>query len=130
MTLKATLLEKGLLPDFAIRYGIRRLNLVRLAEEGQGGEADRQARLMSWIDQMKNGPIALKTEAANAQHYEVPTEFFLKVLGPRLKYSSCYFEPGVTSLKRAEEAMLELYVERAQIADGQEILELGCGWGS
>lgn len=125
-----TMLDAGLLPDALIRHGIRRLNRRRLAEEGRGGEEAAQARLTAWVAQMRESPIALQTEAANAQHYEVPTEFYRAVLGPRLKYSCCYFEPGVSSLARAEEAMLERYVERAHLEDGQEILELGCGWGS
>lgn len=130
MSLIQNALETGLLPDSLIRYGIRRLNRRRLVEESRGGEEAVQARLASWLERMRSGPIAVQTEAANAQHYEVPTEFYRKVLGPRLKYSCCYFEPGVASLAQAEEAMLELYVDRGRLADGQEILELGCGWGS
>jgi cyclopropane-fatty-acyl-phospholipid synthase len=75
-------------------------------------------------------PIAINTDASRAQHYEVPTEFYERVLGPRLKYSCCWFERGDESLAEAELAMLELYVARAQLQDGQHILELGCGWGS
>jgi cyclopropane-fatty-acyl-phospholipid synthase len=74
--------------------------------------------------------VAIETKAANEQHYEVPTEFYLKVLGKRLKYSSAFYPEGETSLDAAEEVMLRLTCERAQLADGQEILELGCGWGS
>jgi len=70
------------------------------------------------------------TEAANEQHYELPVEFFELILGPRRKYSSAYWPPGVDDLAAAEDAMLELYAERAELADGQRVLELGCGWGS
>ena len=52
------------------------------------------------------------------------------MLGPRLKYSSAFYPEGCASLEAAEEAMLRLTCERAQLADGQDILELGCGWGS
>lgn len=76
------------------------------------------------------GPIAVHTDAANEQHYEVPAAVFELVLGPRLKYSSALFEPDTTSLAAAEDAMLELTCRRAGIEDGQQILELGCGWGS
>ncbi len=75
-------------------------------------------------------PVAVATEEANAQHYEVPTELFRKVLGPRMKYSCCHFPPGVSSLAEAEEAMLALTCERAQMRDGMSVLDLGCGWGS
>jgi len=78
----------------------------------------------------ENDKIAEATEEAKEQHYEVPTEFFKLTLGPWLKYSSCYYPDGCTSLKEAEEAMLEKICERADIQDGQEVLDLGCGWGS
>ncbi|KAG0625134.1 hypothetical protein M758_2G030300 [Ceratodon purpureus] len=75
-------------------------------------------------------PIAVNTEDANAQHYEVPTEFYQLVLGKRLKYSSAYFPQKNSSLDEAEEAMFALYAERAQLKDGQSVLDVGCGWGS
>jgi len=74
--------------------------------------------------------VAVHTAAANAQHYELPPQFFRLCLGRRLKYSCAYYPRGDETLDEAEEAMLALYGERAELADGQEILELGCGWGS
>lgn len=125
-----TLLQKGLVPDSVVRAGIRRLLAQRLQEEDRGSAEAQQAHLMRWIAQLKASPIAVNTAEANEQHYEVPTEFYLKVLGPHLKYSSCYYKPGVTDLGQAEADMLALTVERAALADGERILELGCGWGS
>ena len=75
-------------------------------------------------------PIAQHTDAANAQHYEVPAAFFDLCLGPRRKYSCCFYAADSTSLAEAEEAALALTAEHAGLADGQNILELGCGWGS
>ena len=79
---------------------------------------------------MDAGPVALHTADANKQHYEVPTEFFQRILGKHLKYSSGYWRPGVTSLDQSEADMLALTCERADLRDGQRILDLGCGWGS
>lgn len=121
--------ERGYVPDFITRQGIRQLLRTRLREIPDDVEADKAA-MLRFIDELRQSPIALHTEAANAQHYEVPTEFFKLVLGPRLKYSSCYYQSGNESLAAAEEAMLNITCERAQIVDGQSILELGCGWGS
>jgi cyclopropane-fatty-acyl-phospholipid synthase len=86
--------------------------------------------MLDFIQELRQSPIALHTAAANTQHYEVPTDFFKKVLGPRLKYSSCYYPVGDESLEQAEKNMLHLTCERAGIDNGQQILELGCGWGS
>jgi cyclopropane-fatty-acyl-phospholipid synthase len=80
--------------------------------------------------QLADGPIAVQTAAANEQHYEVPAKFFEAVLGPRLKYSSCYYPNSQTTLAEAEEAMLAITCERADLVDGHDVLELGCGWGS
>jgi cyclopropane-fatty-acyl-phospholipid synthase len=124
------LIESGLLPDAVIRAAIRRMLRARLAEEDCGSAVANRVKALAFAQQMRKSPIALRTESANAQHYEVPAAFLERVLGPRLKYSSAFFAEGCTSLGEAEEAMLQLTCERAELADGQDVLELGCGWGS
>ncbi|MGH8529548.1 MAG: SAM-dependent methyltransferase [Nevskiales bacterium] len=124
------LCERGWIPDRLTRMGIRRLLRTRLHDEGARDPAVYEARKSVLIEQLRNSPIALSTRAANAQHYEVPTEFFLTCLGPHLKYSSCLYPHTGTTLEQAEAAMLALSCERAALADGMRILELGCGWGS
>jgi len=74
--------------------------------------------------------VAIETQKANEQHYEVPAAFFKYALGKRVKYSSAYWPTGVETLDGAEEAMLALTADRAELADGMEVLELGCGWGA
>lgn len=125
-----TLLARNLLPDAVIRCGIRRLLAQRLRAESAPKEAELRQRLDAFAADLRTQPIAIHTQDSKEQHYEVPTEFFLRVLGPRLKYSCCWFEQGTESLAEGEEAMFRLYAERARLTDGQEILELGCGWGS
>ncbi|MGN6112693.1 MAG: SAM-dependent methyltransferase [Luteimonas sp.] len=124
------LAERGLLPDAVVRAGIRRLCAQRLREERDGGPEAESQRFRARVADCSRGPVALATDAANAQHYELPPAFFRLCLGPRLKYSSCYYPRGDETLGEAEAAMLALYAERAGLADGQDILELGCGWGS
>jgi cyclopropane-fatty-acyl-phospholipid synthase len=123
-------LERDLLPDWALRLGIRRLVAERARVEARGGPEDRQERLMRWVESLRGSPVAVETRAANDQHYEVPAAFFEQVLGRRLKYSCAWWPEGIASLNEAEEAMLALTAERAGLADGQRVLELGCGWGS
>ncbi len=123
------LAERGLLPDAVVRAGVRRLLRVRLRDEA-ARHRDRDRALAAWVDAMDQGPIALLPEAANAQHYEVSPAFYELVLGKHLKYSAGYWADGEEDLDRAEAAMLALTIERADVRDGQRILELGCGWGS
>jgi cyclopropane-fatty-acyl-phospholipid synthase len=122
--------ERGLVPDALIRHGIRRLCATRLREERAGGLERQAARFEERITLLRSSPIAIHTDTANAQHYELPPAFFESCLGRRLKYSCAYYPRGDETLDEAEEAMLELYAERAELEDGQRILELGCGWGS
>lgn len=124
------LLEKNVLPDPLIRVGIRRMLAGKIREETRANVEEQKAALMAHVEELKQSPIAIETRAANEQHYEVPTRFFQLVLGPRLKYSSALWPDGVATLAAAEEEMLALTCERAEIAGGQKILELGCGWGS
>lgn len=130
MTSLEAVVERGVLPDSVIRLGIRRLLAQRLIDEQANDPAAVRERTRKFVATMKEGPIAIATGAANEQHYEVPAEFFELSLGRRLKYSSAFWPDGCTELDLAEEAMLALYAERARLADGQRILELGCGWGS
>jgi len=127
------LAERRILPDRLVRRGMRRLLRARLREEtllaAKGNRHERLKKLFA------SGPIAIETAAANEQHYEVPTAFYQQMLGPRLKYSSCWWPDNCQvndrqALATAEIAMLQLTCQRAQCADGQRILELGCGWGS
>ncbi len=130
MKLVLSLLERGLLPDAFIRYGIRRLLAQRLRDEDKGDPELQQAHLMKLVQQLRTSPVAIETAAANEQHYEVPAVFYQYALGKHLKYSSGYFHPNVTCLDDAEAEMLRITVERAGIKNGDRILELGCGWGS
>jgi cyclopropane-fatty-acyl-phospholipid synthase len=124
------LLEKDLLPDFIIRRGIRRLLVERLKEEDKGNPEAQQEHFMKLVEELKKSPVAINAADANAQHYELPSDFFQLVLGKHLKYSSGYWKDGVTSIDISEKDMLEITCERAELKDGQKILELGCGWGS
>jgi cyclopropane-fatty-acyl-phospholipid synthase len=122
--------ECGWLPDWAVRMGIRSLLRQRLRAQRREARLNPSARLDRRLAAMRRSPIALATKTANDQHYEVPPEFFRLVLGTRLKYSCCYWPSGVTDLDRAEEEMLAVTADRAQVADGMRVLDLGCGWGS
>jgi cyclopropane-fatty-acyl-phospholipid synthase len=122
--------ERGLIPDPLVRFGIRRMLVERLRSEDRGTEELRDRAKAELIERLRRAPIAEATADANEQHYEVPAELFRLMLGPRLKYSSCYWPNSYTTLAEAEDAMLALTCDRAELADGQRILELGCGWGS
>jgi cyclopropane-fatty-acyl-phospholipid synthase len=119
------LTEHGFMPDFAIREGIRRLCRQRLQTEASRHDIAAFARRMRAFPQLAPVP-----EKANEQHYEVPSSFFGYVLGPHRKYSCCFFPDATTTLAQAEAFALAETCRRAQLDDGQDILELGCGWGS
>ncbi len=124
------LAERALLPDGLIRVGIRRLLARRVRDGARRDTTQQQVALREFVRQLRKSPIAIETDAANVQHYEVPTAFFQQVLGPRLKYSCCYYASPETGLVAAEEEMLDLFCRRAGLQDGMRVLELGCGWGS
>jgi cyclopropane-fatty-acyl-phospholipid synthase len=130
LSLGMRLVASGVLPDWLIRRSIRALLAQRLREEDRGDAERQQQHLTDLIARLKRSPIALHTDEANRQHYELPTEFFAQVLGRHMKYSSCYYDSGAQSLEQAEARMLGLTCERARLAGAQRILELGCGWGS
>ncbi len=124
------LLEANVLPDPLIRIGIRHLLGETLREQQRPTVELQKEALLAHVKGLKASPIAVQTAAANEQHYEVPTRFYQFALGRRFKYSSGYWPDGVETLDEAEERMLALTCQRAQLADGMRVLELGCGWGS
>ena len=129
MKLLDSILETNLVPDPLVRTGIRRLLKQNLRARRGSGPAHSRAALQAHVAELRRSPIAIQTRAANEQHYEVPTRFYQLVLGPRLKYSSGLWNTPADTLAQSEENMLDLTCQRAGIADGQDILELGCGWG-
>ena len=124
------LAEKGILPDFFIRLGISKLCGQRLTDANDLSLKAREEKHQKWVDILMESPIALVPEKANEQHYEVPPRLFELVLGAKLKYSSGYWPQGTSTLDDSEVEMLKLTSKRAALFDGQEVLELGCGWGS
>ena len=119
--------ESGRVPDLLIRSGIRWIVLQR----------QRQLRLLdparsteSFVRAMDAAPVALVPDLANSQHYEVPARFFELALGANRKYSCGLWDTGTTHLDDAERNALQQVVERAEIRDGMQVLDLGCGWGS
>jgi cyclopropane-fatty-acyl-phospholipid synthase len=128
--LEDSVLASGMVPDRLLR------RVIQSRVEGLERSFDRltveeqAAREAAVVAAFESGPMTVNADDANRQHYELPPEFFKSVLGPRLKYSCCYWTGATTGLARAEEAMLELTAERAGLHDGQDILDLGCGWGS
>ncbi|MDH3201102.1 MAG: cyclopropane-fatty-acyl-phospholipid synthase family protein [Myxococcales bacterium] len=122
--------EAGVFPDGLLRWGTRHLLRRRLRESVWGDLEIRTQQETDLVKRLAAGPIAISPDAANEQHYEVPAPFFELVLGPRLKYSCCYWDADTRDLAAAEEAMLELTASRARIEDGMRVLDLGCGWGS
>ena len=118
-----SLAESGFIPDTIIKIAARYISNRRLNQDFTGDNKDKI------INKLSKGVVAEKTYNANEQHYEVPPEFFNFVLGVNLKYSCSLFD-SVDSLDEAEESMLKLYIERAGIKNGHEVLDLGCGWGS
>jgi len=129
-TVALPIVYSGLVPDFLIRYAIRlrcrdHIQLLKC----EGAEADHAAK-MGIVSALKTMPVAINTEEANDQHYEVPAAFYDLSLGPCKKYSAGLWPNKSTTFEESEIAMLDLYCERAELEDGMSIVDLGCGWGS
>ena len=122
--------ERRWVPDAVIRLGMRRLLAQRLRRESHGHPQARNEHERALMRELACGPIAVGTEAANEQHYELPAAFFECILGRHCKYSSGYWPDAVSTLDEAEATMLALSCERAELENGHKVLELGCGWGA
>ena len=124
------LAERGYAPEALIRTGIRSMCKNRLSKVRSPNEYVRKKKLENFIDTMNRSEIALSPDMANQQHYELPYTFFEMILGSHRKYSCGYWEDEIYDLDCSEQRALQLTCEHAGIRDGDQILELGCGWGS
>ena len=122
--------ERGYLPDWTIRRGIRWMLRDRLRGLEKPEPDASQRAFAALLEELRQSPVAVTPELANQQHYEVAPEFFEAVLGPRLKYSCALWSEGVRDLAAAEARMLAVTCDRAEIRDGMSVLDLGCGWGA
>ncbi|XP_076467775.1 uncharacterized protein LOC143298736 [Babylonia areolata] len=117
--------------DDTLREAVRQNMAVWIQKLECGGDVEKQHHFKKrFLSRLRHSGIAEDTDKANEQHYEVPTDFFLTVLGSRLKYSCCYWPEGINTLDEAEEASLQKYCELSRLEDGHSVMDLGCGWGS
>jgi cyclopropane-fatty-acyl-phospholipid synthase len=123
-------LETNRVPDGLTRLVLRATLARTLRRRYRAGVEARMAEKQALLARLRQSPIAVHVDDPNRQHYEVPAEFFQRILGPRLKYSCCLWSEGVDSLEEAEARMLDLTCARARLVDGMDVLDLGCGWGS
>jgi len=125
-----SLAYSGLIPDILIRALIR--YKLDKYEEYVGNLSPNSIRQIKdeFITIASQGPIAIETQAANSQHYEFPTTFYSSILGPTLKYSGSMWNSDANNLETADLETLKSYTSRAQIQNGQSVLDIGCGWGS
>lgn len=117
------LLKYHCIPSFIKKSAINYLLRQRLKEL-------QSSSLDNFISAHQQGPIAIMQDEANDQHYTQSTAFFQTVLGPKLKYSCCYYHPETKTLADAENNMLKLYCDKLDLKPDQQIFDLGCGWGS
>lgn len=124
------ILERNVVPDGLVRVGVRREIEMEVQKTKKFTAEGLMEFKRKFVAELKSMPIAIAQDKANDQHYEIPEEYYKIVLGPHLKYSSGYWATPETTLEESEIAMLEMYCERAEIVDGQSLIDLGCGWGS
>ncbi|GAB1314327.1 Lipid biosynthetic process [Madurella fahalii] len=124
------LIDGGWLPHFVLRMGIRREFRLRAQEIATPNFEAAMACKMEFIEELRGSKIAIHTDAANQQHYEVTTGVMAAALGPRMKYSCCLFETGKETLAEAEDKMLDSYVDKMGFQDGMSLIDIGCGWGA
>ena len=63
-------------------------------------------------------------------HYEVPLEFYRLWLDPSLTYSCAYFRHREDDLETAQRAKLDMVCRKLRLQPGEDVLDIGCGWGS
>lgn len=124
-TLLDAAIDSGYLPSPLIRLGARQMTRGRLRDITAPTLEEQQARKQAFVDALRGMSIAIEQDKANEQHYEVGVGVLAACLGPRMKYSSALWSRGARTIAEAEDAMLDVYLERMEVEDGMRVLDLG-----
>jgi len=62
-------------------------------------------------------------------HYDLGNDFFRLFLDERMMYSAAVFDEGCESLEAASAAKIERLCRKLRLEPGDEVLEIGGGWG-
>ncbi len=63
-------------------------------------------------------------------HYDRSNEFYAHVLGPSMTYTCACFPRADATLEEAQDNKLRLVLDKLDLAPGDRLLDIGCGWGS
>jgi sphingolipid C9-methyltransferase len=64
------------------------------------------------------------------EHYDRGDDFFEAFLGERMVYTSAFFRNEQESLEQAQDNKLDLVCNKLMVRPGDEMLDIGCGWGT
>jgi len=115
------LIDYGLIPEVILRM------IIRLQINNRISISDTNTNI---VELFSKGEISTHSNDANMQHYEIPVDFFNMILGAMMKYSSGLILKPNDNLNQLELNMLDIVSKRANLSNNQNVLDLGCGWGS
>ena len=115
------LIDYGLIPEVILRM------IIRLQINNRISLSDTNTNI---VELFSKGEISTHSNDANMQHYEIPVDFFNMILGAMMKYSSGLILNPNDNLNQLELNMLDIVSKRANLSNNQNVLDLGCGWGS
>ena len=65
-----------------------------------------------------------------AHHYDIGNDLYALMLDDEhWQYSCAYWDEGVTTLAEAQGAKLKHIAKKLALTPGQQVLDIGCGWG-
>jgi len=76
----------------------------------------------------RNGPLRARRNIA--YHYDLGNELFELMLDPTMTYSCAVFETDGEPLEEAQRRKLRRICDKLELVRGDNVLEIGCGWGS
>jgi len=105
---------------------ISRIISARLNEQVTG----RGVMLRHWLmATLFNRQSEKRAYQVGEQHYDAGNDLYQAMLDPTMAYSCGYWHEA-KNLHEAQLNKLRLICEKAQLKQGESVLEIGCGWGS
>jgi cyclopropane-fatty-acyl-phospholipid synthase len=106
---------------------------LALANDRSMGVADDEGvlthRLIDRLRHLLNPNTRRGSRRNIAYHYDLGNEFYARWLDRGMTYSSAIFDERTETLEAAQDAKYRKVIEFLELEPGQNLLEIGCGWG-
>lgn len=113
-------------PDLTAVLSVFSLNFQNLTHVTEGNPF---VGVLNFLGHVLNANSRRGSRRNIHAHYDLGNAFYSRWLDPSMTYSSARYQNGADSLEAAQKEKYGALARRMGLSAGQDVLEIGCGWG-